>query len=41
MEAHSTGRGVVREFAGRVQAEELCKALRMEDILVEVDQIFA
>jgi S1-C subfamily serine protease len=41
MEAHSTGRGVVREFSERVQAEELCKALRMEDILVEVDQIFA
>jgi S1-C subfamily serine protease len=41
MEAHSTGRGVVREFAERVQAEELCKALRKEDILVEVDQISA
>lgn len=40
MEAHSTGRGVVREFSERVQAEELCKALRKEDILVEVDQIF-
>jgi len=37
MEAHSTGRGVVREFPGREQAEELCKALRKEDILVEVD----
>jgi S1-C subfamily serine protease len=41
MEAHSTGRGVVREFSVLVEAEELCKALRKEDILVEVDQIFA
>lgn len=37
MEAHTTGRGTVREFSGRQNADELCQSLRKEDILVEVE----
>lgn len=36
MEAHTTGRGVIRVFDNRTQAEDLCQALRKEDLLVEV-----
>ena len=43
MSAHTTGRGMVREFPGgeegRTQAETFCNALRNEDVLVEVEQI--
>ena len=37
MEAHTTGRGTVREFSGRQDADNLCQSLRNEDILVEVE----
>jgi S1-C subfamily serine protease len=36
MEAHTTGSGVIRMFQNRTQAEDLCQALRDEDLLVEV-----
>lgn len=41
MSAHTTGRGVVREFArgDRDEADVFCEALRKEDILVEVEQL--
>jgi S1-C subfamily serine protease/ATP-dependent Clp protease adapter protein ClpS len=40
MEAHTGGRGVVREFLGDdVEAKELCGALRKEDLLVEVERM--
>ncbi|CAB9524997.1 Serine protease [Seminavis robusta] len=36
MEAHTTGKGVIRSFHDRQEADQLCKALRKEDLLVEV-----
>jgi S1-C subfamily serine protease len=41
MSAHTTGRGVVREFLSgdRVEADSFCDALRQQDVLVEVEEI--
>jgi S1-C subfamily serine protease len=37
MDAHTTGRGLVKQFSVRQNADELCQSLRNEDILVEVE----
>jgi S1-C subfamily serine protease len=37
MDAHTTGRGLVKQFAVRQNADELCQSLQNEDILVEVE----
>jgi S1-C subfamily serine protease len=37
MDAHTTGRGLVKQFSDRQNADELCQSLRKEDILVEVE----
>jgi hypothetical protein len=41
MSAHTTGRGVIREFpcGDRVGADSFCDALRQQDVLVEVEEI--
>jgi S1-C subfamily serine protease len=43
MAAHTTGKGIIKEFSpceeGRIQADVFCSALRVEDVLVEVEQI--
>jgi S1-C subfamily serine protease len=36
MQAHTTGTGLIAQFDNKAQAEELCQALRKEDLLVEV-----
>jgi S1-C subfamily serine protease len=38
MEAHTTGQSTIKVL-GKVEAEELCRALRKQDILVEVDRV--
>ncbi|KAL7489286.1 hypothetical protein ACHAW6_014877 [Cyclotella cf. meneghiniana] len=41
MEAHTSGRGLIREFSGdNADANELCDALRKEDLLVEVEAVY-
>jgi S1-C subfamily serine protease len=42
MAAHTTGKGIIQEFSmeGRLAAEAFCNALRVEDILVEVEQLY-
>jgi S1-C subfamily serine protease len=36
MQAHTTGNGIIQSFQDRSEAEELCQALKKEDLLVEV-----
>ena len=41
MEAHTNGRGLIREFSGDdADPNELCDALRKEDLLVEVEAVY-
>lgn len=37
MAAHTTGRGLVGAFPEKEQATSLCRALRDEDLLVEME----
>ena len=40
MDAHTKGRGVVKEFSGDdAEARKLCDALRKEDLLVEIETV--
>jgi ATP-dependent Clp protease adapter protein ClpS len=40
MEAHETGKGVVKQFFGEdSEAKKLCDALRKEDLLVELETV--
>jgi S1-C subfamily serine protease len=36
MQAHTTGSGIIQSFQDRSQADELCQALKNQDLLVEV-----
>eukprot|EP00545_Synedropsis_sp_CCMP1620_P005613 CAMPEP_0119028458 /NCGR_PEP_ID=MMETSP1176-20130426/38910_1 /TAXON_ID=265551 /ORGANISM="Synedropsis recta cf, Strain CCMP1620" /LENGTH=252 /DNA_ID=CAMNT_0006984591 /DNA_START=45 /DNA_END=803 /DNA_ORIENTATION=- len=37
MQAHATGRGIVGNYTGKVEAETMCTALRDQDLLVEFE----
>lgn len=37
MQAHATGRGIIGNYTGKVEAETMCTALRDQDLLVEVE----